>query len=197
MGLIDREAFWTQPLKDVLPYAVSSCLPPQLIDLEMRYVSTIGWTCMVTTLIILSFIRVFTHLDNNKARFGAACNLLSPFIVGICPFLLPVQYVQDNTRYISVAAGLLFSHITKKQIVYSMAKMTFASIQLDILPFFFTCLWIRYDERLTEEGAFLAIEMLCIWHAFRLMHWAGIAIHQICERLDIWCLLIKPKKKTD
>lgn len=151
---------------------------------------------MVSILITLSFIRVFTHLDSGKARFNAACNLLSPLIVGICPFLLPVKYIQDHTRYISVAAGLLFSQITKKQIVYSMAKMTFASIQLDVLPFFFTCLWIRYDERLTEEGAFLVIRALCIWHAFRLMHWAGIAINQICKRLDIWCLRIKHKKKT-
>jgi len=196
MGFIDREAFWTQPLKDILPYAASSCLPPQLVDLEMRYVSSVGWACMVSVLIMLSFIRVFTHLDSGMARFNAACNLLSPLIVGICPFLLPDKYIQDNTRYISVAAGLLFSHITKKQIVYSMAKMCFASIQLDVLPFLFTCLWIRYDERLTEEGGFLVIRALCIWHAFRLMHWAGIAINQICKRLDIWCLRIKHKKKT-
>lgn len=27
MGFVDREALWLQQLKDVLPYAVSSCLP--------------------------------------------------------------------------------------------------------------------------------------------------------------------------
>ena len=196
MGFVDREALWLQQLKDVLPYAVSSCLPPWLVNLELRYVSTVGWTCMVIVLVLLSFLRVCDHLDTNRARFGAACNLLSPLIIGICPFLLPVEYIRDNTRYISVAVGLLFSHITKKQIVYSMAKMTFSSIQLDVLPFFFVCLWIRYDERLTEEGAFLAIKGLCLWHAFRLCHWASIAINQICKKLDIWCLRIK-HKKTD
>ena len=193
MGFVDREAFWLQQLKDVLPYAVSSCLPPSLVHLELRYMSTVGWTCMVTVLVILSFLRVCNHLDTNRARFGAACNLLSPLMVGIAPFLLPLDYIQDNTRFISVATGLLFSHITKKQIVYSMAKMTFASIQLDALFFFLVCLWIRCDERLTEDGAFLAIKALCLWHAFRLCHWAGIAINQICKKLDIWCLRIKHK----
>ena len=135
MGFVDREALWLQQLKDVLPYAVSSCLPPWLVNLELRYVSTIGWTCMVIVLVLLSFLRVCNHLDTNRARFGAACNLLSPLIIGVCPFLLPVEYIRDNTRYISVAVGLLFSHITKKQV----RRATFSCIIILPFSYLFDC----------------------------------------------------------
>eukprot|EP00568_Trieres_chinensis_P013107 CAMPEP_0183303594 /NCGR_PEP_ID=MMETSP0160_2-20130417/8969_1 /TAXON_ID=2839 ORGANISM="Odontella Sinensis, Strain Grunow 1884" /NCGR_SAMPLE_ID=MMETSP0160_2 /ASSEMBLY_ACC=CAM_ASM_000250 /LENGTH=162 /DNA_ID=CAMNT_0025466517 /DNA_START=22 /DNA_END=510 /DNA_ORIENTATION=+ len=148
---------------------------------------------MIVLLVVGSFARVFAKVKDPKVRFSAISKLLSPLLVGIAPFLLPVSYLRDNTRYVSVAAGLLFSSITKKMIVFSMAKMTYASIQLDVLPFLGLCLWARLDPNLTEQGAFFLLEVTCVLHAVRLVFWARRAIRDICDRLGIWCFRIKPK----
>ena len=95
-----------------------------------------------------------------------------------------------------MATALLFSHITNKMITYSMAKMTYASLQPDVLLYVAACLWIRLDGRLTPEGGRLVVQAMCAWHAVRLLSWAGRAIHQICGRLDIWCLRIKHPKQA-
>uniref|UniRef100_A0A7S4MXJ2 Uncharacterized protein n=2 Tax=Odontella aurita TaxID=265563 RepID=A0A7S4MXJ2_9STRA len=194
MSFIDREAFWIRTVSAVLPAPLADLLPPSVVDLELRYAAIAGWVILVLVMCLLSLRRVFRFVDSNAVRFSAASKLLSPAVVGLAPFLLPSQYIADNTRYISVAGGLLFSTITKKMIVFSMAKMTYASIQMDILPFVAICVWIRSDPNLTKRGAIAIMGVMCILHAIRLVFWARRAINDICKRLGIWCLRIKPKE---
>lgn len=76
-----------------------------------------------------------------------------------------------------------------------MAKMTFASIQIEAVPYWLVILWIRYDRNITEQGTTILLGFLCVWYSFRISLWAKVAIRQICERLDIHCFTIKEKIK--
>ena len=195
MSFIDRKAFWIRPLSAVLPTFLLDLLPTALLESELRYAGVAGWAFMIMVLCSQSLTRVFLHLESNTDRFSAASKLLSPALIAIALFLVPSQYVENNTRELSIAAGFLFSLITKKMIVFSMAKMTFASIQMDVLPFVAVCLWVRLDPNLTERGVETVLAIACVLYAIRLVFWAKRAINDICHRLGIWCFRIKPKEK--
>jgi ethanolaminephosphotransferase len=196
LSMVDREACFIRPLSAVLPSALSASLPSVLANLELRYVSISIWIFMLLTLISLSIIRVAKYVKSVPVFLSAVSKLLSPFLLMVSSFLLPSMVFESHARYCSVAAGLLFSLITKKMIVFSMAKMAFAAIQLEVLPFVLLCIWIRCDTNITKEGATLFLGIMCCWSAYRLTRWAGTAIDQICKRLDIYCLTIKKKTKA-
>mmetsp|Transcript_28400 Transcript_28400/g.83530 ORF Transcript_28400/g.83530 Transcript_28400/m.83530 type:complete len:86 (-) Transcript_28400:256-513(-) len=83
--------------------------------------------------------------------------------------MLSERYLRMSARSISAVQGLVFSIVTKKIIVYSMARMTYSSIQPNTLPFVSTCLWIRYDENLAENGDAMLMWFLCAGYYIRLM----------------------------
>jgi len=87
------------------------------------------------------------------------------------------------------------SLLTKKMIVFSMAKMAYAAIQFDVLPLLVTSLWIRCDPRLTRKGADFVMGGLCLWYLYRLLRWVNVTINQICERLNVYCFRLKPRTK--
>ena len=84
-------------------------------------------------------------------------------------------------------------------ICFSMAKQTYASLQMEAIPYWAVILLIRYDSRnqniITDPVANALLGFLCVYYAYRLLSWASSAIDQICERLDINCFTIKEKKK--
>jgi hypothetical protein len=77
-----------------------------------------------------------------------------------------------------------------------MAKMTYAAVQIEAIPYWMIILWIRYDRNITEQGVTLLLGLSCIWYLIRMTIWANIAIRQICDRLDIHCFTIKDKSKS-
>eukprot|EP00580_Thalassiosira_gravida_P011125 CAMPEP_0201644696 /NCGR_PEP_ID=MMETSP0493-20130528/30704_1 /ASSEMBLY_ACC=CAM_ASM_000838 /TAXON_ID=420259 /ORGANISM="Thalassiosira gravida, Strain GMp14c1" /LENGTH=77 /DNA_ID=CAMNT_0048119461 /DNA_START=14 /DNA_END=247 /DNA_ORIENTATION=- len=76
-----------------------------------------------------------------------------------------------------------------------MAKMPYAVVQWDAVPFLLVALWIRFDERMTKMGADFVLGTACLWYAFRLLRWANVTINQICAKLDIYCFTLKKRKK--
>jgi hypothetical protein len=168
-----------------IPYAVK--------DMELRHVGICSWILMSAILMILSIRRVLTH-PRVESKFNAMSKLLTPVALCVAAFMVPPTAVR--TRYLSVTLGLSFSILTKKMIVFSMAKMAFAAVQWDAIPLLLTTIWIRFDNNLTKMGADFVLGVLCFYYTWRLLHWANITIDQICAKLDIYCFTIK-KKKTD
>jgi hypothetical protein len=200
-SFVDREAFWCSLMKDWIPGKVHEVVsvPEGVMNMELRHFALSGWFVVEIILILGSLQRVFKNerVLQHELQFSAISKLLTPGLIAIAPFWLPRHIRENETRYISICTGLLFSFLTKKMICFSMAKMTFAAIQIEALPFWIIFLWIRYDSNITEEGATVLLGGLCFWYAYRMINWSRIAIGQICERLDIHCFTIKKKHVED
>lgn len=205
-SLMDREAFWHRPMTEVLAPlgdSVMQHIPSIVKELELRHFGMAGWGLMSAVLMILSLKRVLFHphiaggnlsaAETLQMRVTALSKLATPAALCVAAFMVPPTAVR--TRYLSVTLGLAFSILTKKMIVFSMAKMKFAAVQFDAVPLLLAALWIRYDKRLTKEGADLVLGVLCFWYTFRMLRWINITINQICKKLDINCFTLGKRKK--
>mmetsp|Transcript_4410 Transcript_4410/g.9560 ORF Transcript_4410/g.9560 Transcript_4410/m.9560 type:complete len:428 (-) Transcript_4410:815-2098(-) len=205
-AFIDREKVWMTPIGDALPASIVDSLPvtiPQsLLAMESRYIALIGWYSTIVFLIVASAHRVLTHdyVKTNRLQFSAISKLATPFLIAIAPFWLPTHVLENETRYISICMGLLISFLTKKMICFSMAKQSYAAIQMEAFPYYGAILIMRSDHSnqqiFTDRIAKVLMGGLCIYYAYRLVAWSKSAIDQICRRLDINCLTIKHKKKA-
>ncbi len=203
-SFIDREKFWMGTVQEwivpLLPQQMMTNngieIPESILSLEMRHVGLTGWFVGLAVLMGGSFIRVLTHNNviSQKLHLSALSKLVTPFIISLSPFILPKEILLNETRYVSIATGLLFSLLTKKMIVFSMAKMTYATFQLEIVPLIFTFTWIKYDGNITEVGATVLLWILSVWYTYRMLNWVSKAIDQICQRLGILCFRIQVKK---
>jgi hypothetical protein len=198
VSLIDREVIFQKSMEDTLsPFfgGLVSMLPTLVKDMELRHFILCGWFVSSAILMGLSVRRVLTHPriagGGAKARINAMSKLTSPFLLCAAAFIVPPAYIR--TRYLSVSLGMVLSLLTKKMIVFSMAKMPFAIIQTDIFPFIMVTLWIRYDGNLTKEGADFVLGVLCFWYAYRLLRWVNVCINQICAKLGIYCFRLKKR----
>eukprot|EP00584_Thalassiosira_punctigera_P018437 CAMPEP_0172553374 /NCGR_PEP_ID=MMETSP1067-20121228/50440_1 /TAXON_ID=265564 ORGANISM="Thalassiosira punctigera, Strain Tpunct2005C2" /NCGR_SAMPLE_ID=MMETSP1067 /ASSEMBLY_ACC=CAM_ASM_000444 /LENGTH=393 /DNA_ID=CAMNT_0013341549 /DNA_START=45 /DNA_END=1223 /DNA_ORIENTATION=+ len=165
-SFLDREAFYHRPMELVLAPLGDSMLdqlPTALRELELRHFLMAGWGVTSVILMALSLKRVLSHprVSSTKLRLHALSKLATPFALCLAAFLVPPNAVR--TRYLSVTLGLAFSLITKKMIVFSMAKMTFAIVQWDAMPFLLLALWIKFDERLTKMGADFVLGTASLW----------------------------------
>jgi len=202
-SLIDREAFYSRTMSAIVGDSLAGNLPIFVRNLELRHFLMTGWGIMSVVLMILSIQRVifhprvakpsFTTVQRLKQQVNALSKLATPFALCVGGFLIPPTSVR--TRYLSVTMGLAFSLITKKMIVYGMAKMAFAVVQWDAVPFLLAAVWIRCDDRLTREGADFVLGVLCFWYTWRMLRWINLTIDQICDRLDIHCFTIKKRKQ--
>ena len=193
-AFIDRRAFWEQTMGNFSPSVVMEYLPTWFLQLELRYFGVIGWVVMLSILVFFSMLSVYRSVKSTRVFLSALSKLISPAILIASIFILPPSVLINHTRYVSVCLGSIFFLITKKMIVYSMAKMTYASIQKELLPFIMLCIWLKYDSNITDLGSKFFLGVMCIWHAFCLLAWARSAISRICKRLDIYCFTIKTKK---
>jgi ethanolaminephosphotransferase len=204
---LDRVAFYQRPMKAVLvtvfgDYALLQQLPAGLSEIELRYFLVACWGVMLSILMILSLKRVMfhPHIANSsllpgevrRRRLTAVSKLASPFALCVAGVIVPPNAVR--TRYLSVTLGLAFSLLTKKMIVFSMAKMAFAVVQWDAVPIIIVALWIRLDARLSKMGADFVLGVLCFWYAFRMLRWVNVSINQICKKLNIYCFRLKKRK---
>jgi hypothetical protein len=205
-SLMDRQAFFTRSIKGILEPMGDSFLeyiPDVLEEMELRHVGMCGWNIMSVILMIMSVRRVLIHpriappsasyAEVFQKRVNAMSKLLTPFALCLAAFVVPPTAVR--TRYLSVTLGLCFSILTKKIIVFSMAKMPFAAVQWDAFPLLLISMWIRFDDNLTKMGADFVLGLLCFYYTGRMMHWVNTTIDQICERLDIYCFTIKRGKR--
>ena len=198
MAFVDREAVFAKTLRESFPQALTNVLPKELVDLEFKYAVTL-LLCFGNLILVTGCLyRVLTHenVRNEGAYLVALSKLFTPVLITVISLNIPAEIVESECRLILISSGFLFSFLTKKIIVFSMAKMSYASFQLEALPYVLVLLWIRMDSRITLRGVHTLLSLLCLWYGFRLVNWARVAIHQICVRLDIFCFTIK-KKRTD
>jgi len=203
VSLIDRPAFWQKSMeKTVAPLGLDSVLPTLVKDMELRHFSLSIWAILSLILMALSLKRVLFHpricgdgdMDASEIRYNrinAVSKLASPFLLCVAAFIVPSELIR--TRYLSVSFGLVTSLLTKKMIVFSMAKMPYSIIQTDIFPFIIATIWIRYDTRLTKMGGDFVLGTLSIWYAYRLLRWVNVSINQICAKLGIYCFRLKKR----
>jgi phosphatidylglycerophosphate synthase len=178
-SFLDRKALWRYPLQNILPFV------PQHIHLGHAVISST--LVMLVTLVIGSLNRVGKYHKDLNRRMMAFGQLLTPASMLLAVVFLPKSVRDDHTRFVSLATGILFSLLTKKMIVFSMAKMTFAIIQLEAIPLLLVSLYIHYNATHDE----FILQLLCVWYGYRLHKWAWLAVKQLCERLNIYCFSIK------
>lgn len=196
-AFIDREFFWKSRLEDITPVVLSEFLPRVIGEMEMRYIFSCLIGVFLSFMISLSIIRVMSHknVSNTGCRISAISKLCTPLLISLTPLLLPASIIENNTRYLSIATGLLLCLITIKMICFSMAKMAYAVVQVEAIPYFVICTWISIDVNLTKRGGTFILGILTLWYGFRLLKWTNVSINQICARLDIFCFSIKQKVK--
>jgi len=194
-SFIDREYIWKSRLQEIAPAVVANVLPPSVAEMQMRYLTAAGVGIFMPIMIFISLKRTMRHKNvcTASARISALSKLLTPLLVSATPFFLPASIIESNTRYLSIATGLLSCLLTIKLICFSMAKMAYAACQVEAIPYFVICAWIRMDENITERGSTFILGALCLWNGFRLLKWTKGTIDQICARLDIYCFSIKQK----
>jgi len=194
-AFINREAFWLRPLAEVVP---ETFLPPFLLDVRINEFCVIMWAVMNVGCIAKALQMVFHDVTAPAARRAALAHLTSPLLLAAAPFALPAGFIEGNSRYLSLSVGLLFSHITTKLIVFGMARMSYANVQREVLPFCVACIAAgatggSFESvwRITPR-TFLTIA--CWLHGLWLVGFCRAVIIQICARLDIYCFSIKKKK---
>ncbi|KAL3909927.1 MAG: hypothetical protein SGILL_007895 [Bacillariaceae sp.] len=177
-----------EPLQDLLLWWTGG-----LHEFQVRHVAAVAWICLVIGLTTLSYVRVYQHVGGDKKVFFSAVSKLA-----LGPWLLSYIGVMINQQS-TLALGLSFCLITIKIIVFSMARMAFASLQIGILPFVGASLWFRYGEQevhwLTDDMKQSLEWVLDIYYLAAICIWARRAISQLCDKLQIKLFRIVAKKK--
>ncbi|OEU21518.1 hypothetical protein FRACYDRAFT_180315 [Fragilariopsis cylindrus CCMP1102] len=203
LGKHGREQLWTSLIGDINPIqsilqqiSIHYTIPTYILSMELKQFGISCWFIASIVLVLGSLYRVLTHekVTTNKLWYSAISKLITPFLIACGPFILPWHVIQTETRSISICMGLLMSYLTMKMICFSMAKQTYASIQIEAIPYWFVLVWIRYDTNITNRGATILLSVLCFFYTYKLISWSKSAIHQITTRLDINCFTIKHKK---
>jgi hypothetical protein len=140
----------------------------------------------------LSYMRVYEHVGGDHKVFFSAVSKLA-----LGPWLLSYVGVVINQQS-TLALGLAFCLITVKVIVFSMARMAFASFQLAILPFLGASLWLRYAQHdwLTSDKKQQLEWVLDAYYLIAISLWAHRAISQLCKKLQIKLFRIAYTKKN-
>jgi len=145
-----------------------------LPSLQLKHFGVLLWATMIGCLVMGSIWRVFTYLKSYKLRLAAVSKLVMPLLLAGSPFILPPEIRKLDVRLLSEALGLLFFLLTKKMIVFSMAKMPFASIQLPPVPYLLVLGWIRLDyyhpNVIPTPSSLLLLRVICIFHFFTIKH---------------------------
>lgn len=164
-----------------------------LHELQVRHVASVLWIFLIIGLTTLSYIRVFQHVNGDVKVFFSA---VSKLVLG--PWLLSCVGMVINQQS-TLALGLAFCLITIKIIVFSMARMAFASFQFAILPFLLSSVWLRYAEHdwLTDDLKQQLEWALDFYYLVAISLWANRAISQLCDKLQIKLFRITSKKKKN
>lgn len=156
-----------------------------------------GWVLLSSTLIILSWIRVYRHImtTTKKGKIRLFASAMSKFVSPLLLSLVSLWGFGDSTyNHGSLSLGLCFCLITIKLIVYSMAKMAYAVIQYDIIPFITVVVFMKNN---TVADVHQLFRLLDLFYLSRLLYWIHKAIKQLCKRLKIRLLRIPYDKKSN
>jgi ethanolaminephosphotransferase len=164
-----------------------------LHELQVRHVASLLWIFLVIGLVSFSYVRVYNFVGGDLKVFFSA---LSKLALG--PWLLSYVGIIVNQQS-TLALGLAFCLITIKIIVFSMARMAFASLQLSILPFVVVSMWLKYGKHgiLTEDVKQNLELGLDVYYIVTISYWAHRAILQLCEKLQIQLFRIVHHKEGD
>ena len=171
--------------------------------IQVRHVIALGWSMMILSLLSLSWTRVYKTVTP-RVFASAMSKLMSPLLLCVVAIYTTGSYhhyvpKESSAGYFPscwLALGLCFCLITIKIIVYSMAKMAYASFQVDILPFMIGVLWVHW----AEDGETLPVSpstifaVLDLYYFARLVYWIRRAIFQLCTHLKIELFRIKEIK---
>jgi len=170
---------------------------------QVRHAIALGWTMMITVLISLSWYRVYKTVGPQTFP-SAMSKLMSPLLLCIAAVYttdsyhhyVPNESFEGFVPSCWLALGLAFCLITIKIIVYSMAKMGYASLQRDILPFIVVVLSIHWfdDGATLPIGSSTLFAVLDLYYFVRLISWIRRAIFQLCTHLKIHLFRLKDVK---
>jgi hypothetical protein len=203
-AFIDRENFWKQTLQDVLPFRMELFRNPDFVawmsTLQLKQVGIMLWVTMIGCLMLSSAYRVFHHVHTPRERMIVLSKLSIPFLLACSPLLFPEDIRRQHVRILSETIALLFFLLTKKMIVFSMAQMSFATLQLHSVPYFLVLFWTRFYHHgsiMSDANSpllHIVLQIICLFHLYLWLLWCRRAVYQICDRLDINCFTIKHKK---
>jgi len=137
----------------------------------------------------------FSSTLGGERGFAPLQHLFTPTLLTASLMFLPSSTLLANTRAVSLAFGFCMCFLTVKMIVFSMAKMTFATVQKDAFVVLAAVGVSVYGEGvgLTVYGEGVVWWGVAAWCAARFFYWVRGAIQQLCEKLDIYCFSIKRK----
>ena len=210
-GLIIKPSFYNNELPTsidtILANYFTLILGKDQDTFQVKHLILVLWVGMLGSLSLLSLVRVTKHLKYDvKLTASAYSKLLSPALC-CAVALLAFPALPASVRYQSLSFGLCLCLITIKIIVLSMAKMSFASIQIDIMPLLIvsTSVMMFMSPKtssviINDHIANLPIieysyEVLSLYYLLRIIFWAHEACTQLCDRLNISMFTIKEKSK--
>ena len=162
---------------------------------QVKHAFALYWCVLVPIVFVSvpSWMRVHHHLNsNNKGYlfFSAMSKLVSPLLLVIVGVWGLTDSVKARSNVISLGLGMCFCMITIKLIVFGMARMAYASIQMDILPLVIVAVYAKFNK-INDPVLF---QVLDCWYLLRLLYWTHQAIQQLCERLNIQLFRIPYQK---
>jgi hypothetical protein len=97
-----------------------------------------------------------------------------------------------------LALGTLLCFLTVKLIVFGMAKMAYATIQPDTIPFLLLVGILKVDMATasSSNSKKIAFYVLALGYAIRLTVWTRAAMKQLCDRLQIQAFRIPTPAAT-
>lgn len=204
--LYDFELPLQDHLLQKLPYHF--ILGEDISVLQVRHGMALIWVYGFFALSTLSTLRTVRYIlqDNRlppRRRHlllaSAISKLASPCIVSACALAFDDSAVPSDLggiRYPSLCVGLVFCIMTIKVIVFGMARMAYASVQLDIVPLVAMVLlhdfWRQQQQLVFVD---LLFPLASIAYLIRLVWWTRLAIDQLCRRLNVDLFRIQTKCK--
>ena len=216
-SFFDTRSFYRQTLQQLLPISTlpQSTITPSffvtvfntVVTSQLKYLILYGWIAMATSIVLGCIYRTAVYLKRPYSIYVAVTKFLSPTIVTILVlFVVPSSVVHQECRLISLATGLCLCLVTTKMIVFSMARMAYGAIQMDILPLIFGLGFISWEcqycdlwnqpRRMTPLGVTFVLQVLVGWYFIRNVFWTHAAIAQLSEKLGVYVFSIQKKKQS-
>jgi ethanolaminephosphotransferase len=223
LGMIGRTIYSQEMPQYLTDYLLKLPAAPSILGnnpetthlLHYRDLFILVWVYGYGSIAFGSFLRVQSQIASPKILCSALTKLLSP--LSLCAAAIYVGHelndgIPDNSnggiRYPSLCIGLVFCIITVKLIVLGMARMAFATLQLDIIPIWLILGLYRLESPFMPSSATKVVvlqqlfALASVAYLIRLVWWTKRAMDQICQRLEIRPFGVVPqspskeKKKT-
>ena len=178
-------------------------------DVQVKHIMIVVYVFFTIVLIVFSWKRVYNHIMMTEDGGNVAMKLfasamskhLSPLLLTVTSMYGLVDSIMDakTTNHPnaggSLSLGLCFCLITIKLIVYSMARMAYADIQYDVLPFVGIVLYTKFFVLVVDDDPSLLFQLLDLYYLARLLYWTRKACDQLCKRLNVQLFRIPYDKK--